>query len=214
MQHDILVRLQGDASDPSDTKDASALDLTPVGVVDHPEPKKHVKKPSTDSNGPLDAPKYKRPTTASDQTAPLDMDDDEETKPKKRRKRTRTPKPPVCEKKDEEDEDANIEDEMDCPPPKRKRSRAKIPTVAPDKTSQSGRMSSSQRRQPGYAMIKAEDDRLRGALESLIRKRGQREAVSGGRAPTSTCGVLTNNLIDFYETVVDSFAHKFGRYID
>jgi hypothetical protein len=104
--------------------------------------------------------------------------------------------------------------------PCRKRAAAVKKPAADDEPASDGddggdkkKVSSAVRRQPGYAMIKAEDDRLRRALDGLIRKREQRETVGGGRATTSTCGVLTNNLIEFYEDTLSTFSRKFGRYI-
>lgn len=91
-----------------------------------------------------------------------------------------------------------------APPPKKK----KKPSTA------SQAPSATPRKQPGYAMIKAEDDRLKRALSDLVRKRDQRESSSGGRMPTSTCGVLNNNLIEFYEDTIATFTRKFGRYIN
>lgn len=71
------------------------------------------------------------------------------------------------------------------------------------------------RRQAGHAMIKAEYDRITRALDALVRKRVQREESNGGQAPTSVCGILINNLIEFYEQdVLVPFDRKFARYMN
>jgi hypothetical protein len=192
IQQNILVQLQGDAQAPAD---AASPDLVPIGVVDPPETKKRAKKASR-----------------------ADDDDGvgEETKKKAALKRKRTPNDDNDENDDEDGGEAEEEEETRKPKPKRKRP---VPgqaadETAPKKKAQPKKKPSAPRKQPGYTMIKTEDDRLRGALEALLRKRKQREDTNGGKAPTSTCGVLTNNLVDFYENVVESFARKFGRYIN
>jgi hypothetical protein len=206
MQQNILAQLQGDAPAPVDVNPAVVPNLAPVGIVDPLEVKKRVKRP-TDAEEPKKkpaTPKRKRP--ASDE-APAPSQDgavsgEEEEKPKKKRKR---PAP-------QEDDADTVNDDSEKPPnPKKKKSSA---SRKDDGAKAQVKKSSAPRKQPGYAMIKAEDERLRNALDALHRKRDQRESVSGGKAPTSTCGVLTNNLIDFYENIVDSFFRKFGRYIN
>lgn len=69
------------------------------------------------------------------------------------------------------------------------------------------------RKQPGYSMIKLEEERLRSSLDALLHKRKQREKANGGSGLTSTCSVLANNLIEFYEDMINQFDRKFGRYI-
>jgi hypothetical protein len=69
------------------------------------------------------------------------------------------------------------------------------------------------RRQPGHAMLKAENDRLNRALDALVRKRVQREDANNGKAPTSVCGVLLDNIIEFYEDKLEEFNRKFGKYL-
>jgi hypothetical protein len=217
IQQNILVQLQGDAPVPVDGDNVTVPDLTPIGVVDPPETKKRAKKASGDETP--DEPKKKAAprrkkaanASASDEGSPIDEEEEEEEeeeKPKRKRKRP-------TEAASAPQDDANGE----TPAPKPKKTK-KSPSDTSKKSAAKGAQAqpkkkpSAPRKQPGYAMIKTEDDRLRSALEALLHKREQREATSGGKAPTSTCGVLTNNLVDFYENVVDSFARKFGRYIN
>lgn len=74
---------------------------------------------------------------------------------------------------------------------------------------------STPRKQPGYAMIKAEEERLKRAHESLVKKRDAHEAKAAATAKASItcCALMRNDLIDFYEDSLRSFARKFGRYI-
>lgn len=73
----------------------------------------------------------------------------------------------------------------------------------------------SGRRQPGHAMIRAEYDRITRALDALVRKRIQRDESNEGEAPTTVCGILIDNLVDFYEQdVLIPFERKFARYMN
>lgn len=202
-QQNILVQLQGDAIPPTEVKSAVAPNLTPVGIVNPPEPKKRTKKPASEAPATEEAPKKRKRSPAKDDDVKEEEEEEEEEQPKRQHKRKRPIQPAAAAAVDEEQ----------ALPKKKKKAAPKRPPIDTDDV-QTKKKSSAPRKQPGYAMIKTEDDRLRGALDALIRKRDQRETASSGRATTSTCGVLTNNLIDFYEGVVDSFGRKFGRYIN
>jgi hypothetical protein len=138
-----------------------------------------------------------------------DVDDEKKNNKKKEEK----------EENEEKEEKKKKRESVDVSVPrKRRQSTSSSPRQAPKRkrvSDESNECSDDDthttRRQPGYAMIKTEEDRLKYALECLLRKRNQRE--TGSKVSTSTCGVLTNDLIDFYETVVEKFERKFGRYI-
>lgn len=229
-QQSILVQLQGDTIPPTDAKSTSAAvpDLTPVGVVAPPEPKKHAKKTSppvetfastaATTSAAAEAPKKKQPKKLPD----VDVEDEKEPERRQHKRKRPTPSEEVEEEEEgEEDVDGEDIDSFDEPKPKKKKKKK---TSAHTKSSSAASAAAGEdkkkkkptgpRKQPGYAMIKVEDDRLRGALESLMCKREQRETTGKGRATTSTCGVLNNNLIDFYEDVISTFSRKFGRYIN
>lgn len=189
IQQAVLGELQGDGTTQGNAP-AAAINIVPVGMVDPPEAKKRAKRPSDAEDGQA---QYKAPGHHEDMN--VDVGDAAH----KRKHLTAT-----------QGEDAVMAVDVDAMPPKPKKKRAPPPKkVEGDQR----HAPATPRKQPGYAMIKAEDDRLRDALAALLRKRTQREAASDGRALTSTCGVLTNNLIDFYDNVVASFHAKFGRYI-
>jgi hypothetical protein len=149
-----------------------------------------------------------------------DDDDDDVEKEKKNKKRRRNGKreetmeesPVVSGRKKRQTVQSSS-----SPRPAPKRKREKSPDGCRDNddctdgSAEKPGTRACSRKQPGYAMIKTEDDRLKYALECLVRKRNQRE--TGSKVSTSTCGVLTNDLIDFYEDVVANFQRKFGRYI-
>jgi hypothetical protein len=69
------------------------------------------------------------------------------------------------------------------------------------------------RKQPGFAMIKTEEERITRALDILTKRKQTREKNNGGKPVISTCGILLNDLISFYTHALTKFERKFAQYI-
>jgi hypothetical protein len=69
------------------------------------------------------------------------------------------------------------------------------------------------RKQPGGALLKTEKDKIEKTLASLIQKRSHRDKSARGKSSASVCGILLDNLVEFYESVNDGFDKKFGKYM-
>jgi hypothetical protein len=182
-QQDILKQLDTDAATVV-KGDLSMLDLTPSGVVDL-QPKKQTKAAAA----------------AADEAATSAAQD--EPSVKKRRRPAQPKRRKSAEGDDIIDDEDQAAQNTECQEKQAPKKRAKRDSATP-----------AARKQPGYAMIKTEEERLTYALECLTKKRERREGAGGvGHTSISTCGVLANDLIEFYDEVLATFKRKFGRYI-
>jgi hypothetical protein len=215
-QRDIVMQLKDDGPLPTGGR---PIDLAPVGIVDHP-PKIDVAAPKDGGDAPHNGPPPRkrkcgavpRPFDIDAGKPPLrgsdgeDRDGDGADSEEPSSKGACTA---GCVHDDDDDDDDDGDGDGKKKNEKQKRKRA------PKK----GGGSSAQqliraRKQPGFAMIKAEEERLRRAVEVLERKKQQRERANNGKSVTSTCGVLINDLLDFYDDTLEIFEHKFARYIN
>lgn len=211
--------------------DAAAMDLTPAAIVNPTDldKKPHKKSKSAEERtnavvGDADAAEKKRRRRQREEEAKEqeetmrivlgndgdgdgEDDDEDEEEPALPRKKSSSSKPKTKPKVKKTPAEETKKAQKKKPEDKDKKKPKKHPTeVEP---------AEAIRRQPGHAMIKAEYDRLTRALDALVRKRVQREESNGGMAPTSVCGILINNLVDFYEQdVLVPFERKFARYMN
>jgi hypothetical protein len=231
------------ADDGAKTRDGSAivsLDLTPVGIVHGGDRRASVVATAvgvddrSEGSMPMVAAGTAMPKRRRQPSAASVKGDGASPAPARKRRRpaasaeTPRPKPDDAEKKTlvaQKDEDGTSAAATgEAKKKKQKKKNAKGSDGGDDADPTSPRPATAEgddgdrqrgkcRRQPGFAMIKAEEERLLSALDGLNDKKGQREKASGGKTVTSTCGVLLNDLVDFYEDTLASFDRKFSRYI-
>ena len=73
--------------------------------------------------------------------------------------------------------------------------------------------SKRKRNLPGGALLKTEKDKIEKTISSLLKKREQRDKSNKGKNPASVCGILLDNLIEFYESMDSNFDKKFAKYM-
>lgn len=233
MDDDAAAKQEPAAKPTAAVPDAAVMDLTPAAIVNPTDldkkPHKKGKTAEEKTNavvGDADAAEKKRRRRQREEEAKEqeetmrivlgndgdgedDEDGEEPVLPRKKSSSSdsKKPKPKPKVKKTPAEETKKAQKKKPASEDKDKKKPKKPPTeVEP---------AEAMRRQPGHAMIKAEYDRLTRALDALVRKRVQREESNGGMAPTSVCGILINNLVDFYEQdVLVPFERKFARYMN